>query len=70
MGRRFKSCPRYKVKPQVREAGAGVYEIGRPEVFAVGDVRSGSVKRAASAGGEGAIAVRQVYEFLGAVGRR
>jgi thioredoxin reductase (NADPH) len=39
-------------------------------VFAVGDVRSGSVKRVASAVGEGAVAVRQVYEHLVRAGRR
>lgn len=35
-----------------------------------GFVRSGSVKRVASAVGEGAIAVRHVHDFLGAAGRR
>jgi len=34
-------------------------------VFAAGDVRSGSVKRAAAAVGEGSIAVRFVSEHLG-----
>ena len=53
-----------------REDAAGMYETGRPGVFAVGDVRSGSVKRVASAVGEGAIAVRQVHDFLGTAGRR
>ena len=43
-----------------------MYETGFPGVSAVGDVRSGSVKRVASAVGEGAIAVRQVHDFLGA----
>lgn len=33
-------------------------------VFAAGDVRSGSVKRVASAVGEGAMAIRQVNEYL------
>jgi thioredoxin reductase (NADPH) len=33
-------------------------------VFAAGDVRSGSVKRVASAVGEGAMAVRLVHGFL------
>jgi thioredoxin reductase (NADPH) len=33
-------------------------------VFAVGDVRAGSIKRVASAVGEGAMAVRLVYEHL------
>jgi thioredoxin reductase (NADPH) len=33
-------------------------------VFAVGDVRSGSIKRIASAVGEGSMAVRLVHERL------
>jgi thioredoxin reductase (NADPH) len=33
-------------------------------VFAAGDVRSGSVKRVASAVGEGAMAVQFVHEYL------
>jgi thioredoxin reductase (NADPH) len=37
-------------------------ETGRPGIFAAGDVRSGSVKRVASAVGEGAMAVRLVHE--------
>jgi thioredoxin reductase (NADPH) len=39
-------------------------ETSRPGVFAAGDVRSGSVKRVASAVGEGAMAVQLVHEFL------
>jgi len=39
-------------------------ETSLPGVFAAGDVRSGSVKRVASAVGEGAIAVRLVHEYL------
>jgi thioredoxin reductase (NADPH) len=35
-----------------------------PGVFAVGDVRHGSVKRVASAVGEGSIAIHQVHEYL------
>ncbi|GAB3201312.1 FAD-dependent oxidoreductase [Nocardioides hungaricus] len=48
----------------------GLFETRRPGVFAVGDVRSGSVKRVASAVGEGAGVIRQVHEFLEAEGRR
>ena len=48
----------------------GMFETRRPGVFAVGDVRSGSVKRVASAVGEGSVVVRQVHEFLEAAGRR
>lgn len=43
-------------------------ETNRPGVFAVGDVRSGSIKRVASAVGEGAMAVRLVHERLKEVG--
>jgi thioredoxin reductase (NADPH) len=39
-------------------------ETSRPGVFAVGDVRSGSAKRVASAVGEGAMAVQFVEEYL------
>jgi thioredoxin reductase (NADPH) len=35
-------------------------------VFAVGDVRSGSIKRVASAVGEGSMAVRLVHQHLAA----
>ncbi len=41
------------------------YETTRPGVFAVGDVRCGSVKRVASAVGEGSVVVSQVHAFLG-----
>jgi thioredoxin reductase (NADPH) len=39
-------------------------ETSLPGIFAAGDVRSGSVKRVASAVGEGAMAVRLVHEHL------
>ena len=39
-------------------------ETSRPGVFAAGDVRSGSVKRVASAVGEGAMVVQFVHEIL------
>ena len=39
-------------------------ESSLPGVFAVGDVRSGSVKREASAVGEGSMAVRFVHQYL------
>jgi pyruvate/2-oxoglutarate dehydrogenase complex dihydrolipoamide dehydrogenase (E3) component len=35
-----------------------------PGIFAAGDVRHGSVKRVASAVGEGSIAVGQIYQYL------
>jgi thioredoxin reductase (NADPH) len=39
-------------------------ETSQPGVFAAGDVRSGSVKRVASAVGEGAMSVQFVHEYL------
>jgi thioredoxin reductase (NADPH) len=39
-------------------------ETSRPGVFAAGDVRSGSVKRVASAVGEGSMAVQFVHEYF------
>jgi len=42
-------------------------ETSSPGVFAVGDVRSGSIKRVASAVGEGAMVIRLVWEHLAGV---
>jgi thioredoxin reductase (NADPH) len=39
-------------------------ETSRPSVFAIGDVRSGNVKRVASAVGEGSIAIAFVHQVL------
>ena len=39
-------------------------ETSRPGIFAVGDVRAGSVKRVASAVGEGSMAVQFVHQIL------
>ena len=39
-------------------------ETSRPGVFAAGDVRSGSIKRVASAVGEGSMAVRLVHDYF------
>ena len=39
-------------------------ETSVPGVFAAGDVRSGSVKRVASAVGEGSVAVPQIHQHL------
>jgi thioredoxin reductase (NADPH) len=40
------------------------FETSMPGVFAAGDVRLGSVKRVASAVGEGSIASTQIYQYL------
>jgi thioredoxin reductase (NADPH) len=44
------------------------YESTLPGLFAVGDVRCGSVKRVASAVGEGSVVVSQVHQYLAAPG--
>ena len=49
-------------------AGAdGLLETSVPGVFAAGDVRAGSIKRCATAVGEGATVVRFVHERLAAL---
>lgn len=40
------------------------YETTRPGIFAVGDVRSGSVKRVASGVGEGSVVVQAIHRHL------
>lgn len=47
-----------------REREPFMLETSFPGVFAAGDVRLGSIKRVASAVGEGAMAVKLVHEFL------
>ena len=47
------------------EAGAeGPYNTAHPGIFAVGDVRSGSVKRVASSVGEGSVVVSAIWSHL------
>ena len=41
-----------------------VFETSVPGVFAVGDVRAQSVKRVASAVGEGSVVIQQVHQYL------
>jgi thioredoxin reductase (NADPH) len=56
-GNQLASQPDGPVAPLALETSAA-------GVFAVGDVRSGSIKRVASAVGEGSMAVRMVHEYL------
>ena len=52
-------------------AGANIHrplETNLPGVFAIGDVRSGSVKRVAAAVGEGAQVVAELHAFLAELG--
>ncbi len=44
--------------------GCTPFETSRPGLFAVGDVRSGSVKRVASGVGEGSVVVQAVHRFI------
>jgi thioredoxin reductase (NADPH) len=46
------------------------FESSLPGVFAVGDVRSHSVKRVASAVGEGSVVIQQVHQYLEAAPAR
>ena len=57
--------------PAVKDTAKGpttrdpfLLETSRPGVFAAGDVRSGSVKRVASAVGEGSMVIQFVHEYL------
>ncbi|MER5460108.1 FAD-dependent oxidoreductase [Streptomyces sp. NPDC002668] len=51
-----------------RGRGCLPMETSLPGVFAAGDVRSGSVKRVASAVGEGAMAIHLAHHYLGSAG--
>jgi thioredoxin reductase (NADPH) len=44
--------------------GDSPYATSHPGIFAVGDVRSGSVKRVASSVGEGSVVISKVWDFL------
>jgi thioredoxin reductase (NADPH) len=46
-----------------------VFETSLPRVYAVGDVRAGSVKRVASGVGEGSVVVSHIHSALGEVAR-
>jgi thioredoxin reductase (NADPH) len=45
-------------------AAASPFATSLPGVFAVGDVRAGSVKRVASSVGEGSVVISKVWEFV------
>ena len=47
--------------------GHSPYETSCPGIFAIGDVRSGSVKRVASAVGEGSVVVSAVHAHIAAL---
>jgi thioredoxin reductase (NADPH) len=53
---------------QERSREPFLLETSMPGVFAAGDVRSGSIKRCASAVGEGSMAVKLVHQHLADAG--
>jgi thioredoxin reductase (NADPH) len=48
------------------EPGLSPYTTSRSGIYAVGDIRSGSVKRVASAVGEGSVVVQAIHQYLAA----
>jgi thioredoxin reductase (NADPH) len=57
------SAVAWRTEPRTRREPF-LLETSRPGVFAAGDVRAGSVKRVASAVGEGAMSVQFVHEYM------
>jgi len=53
-------------KSDIAGAAVSPFRTNLPGVFAVGDVRSGSVKRVASAVGEGSVVVQAIHQHLAA----
>ena len=51
-----------KTGPAVEKASP--FETSEPGIYAVGDVRAGSVKRVASAVGEGSVVISEVWNFV------
>jgi thioredoxin reductase (NADPH) len=45
---------------------ASPFATSQPGIFAVGDVRAGSVKRVAASVGEGSVVISKVWEFVNA----
>jgi thioredoxin reductase (NADPH) len=48
----------------VLTSGDHMFETSAPGIFAIGDIRGGSVKRVASAVGEGSVVIHQVHRYL------
>jgi thioredoxin reductase (NADPH) len=63
-GRDLDTAPPNGYQPWKLSRPPQMLETSLPAVFAVGDVRSGNVKRVASAVGEGAIAIHLVHRAL------
>jgi thioredoxin reductase (NADPH) len=56
------------VRTSSKSEERGPFETSVRGIFAVGDVRSGSVKRVASAVGEGSVVVAAIHQYLGTLG--
>ena len=54
--------------PEADASASSPFQTSQPGIFAVGDVRSGSVKRVASAVGEGSVVVQAVHRYLAETG--
>ena len=52
------------VKTGVLVGSDSLYATSQPGIFAVGDVRTGSVKRVSSAVGEGSVVISKVWEYV------
>ena len=46
------------------DSATSPFATSMPGIFAVGDVRAGSVKRVASSVGEGSVVISKVWEFV------
>ena len=57
----------YVITGAPAQAASSPYATSLPGVFAVGDVRAGSVKRVASSVGEGSVVISKVWEHVNAV---
>jgi thioredoxin reductase (NADPH) len=54
----------YVITGSGADSAASPFATTLPGVFAVGDVRAGSVKRVASSVGEGSVVISKVWEFV------
>ena len=57
------------VKTGEEVGAASIYATSRPGIFAVGDVRAGSVKRVASAVGDGSVVISRAWSYLQDAGK-
>jgi thioredoxin reductase (NADPH) len=57
-------CVELDAQGFVVTAEGATFAASKPGIFAVGDVRSGSVKRVASGVGEGSVVVSAIHKYL------